>query len=62
MRQSWVHVSSQFETQPKNMEKSFNKSSEIFCQVEFSSEFFPHEIDPRIASVPLAHAFNNVRD
>ena len=36
------------------MEKSFKKSSEKFLQVEFSSEFLPHEIDswcPKEANV-----------
>ena len=29
------------------MEKSFNKSSEQFSKVEFSSQLLLHEIDPR---------------
>ena len=32
--------------QPENIEKSFNKSSEKFCLVEFSSEFLTLEIKP----------------
>ena len=28
------------------MEKRINQSSGKFCQVEFSSEFLPHDIDP----------------
>ena len=39
--------------QPKNVEKSFNKSSEKFRQVELSSDCLPHEIDPRFWKKPL---------
>ena len=35
------------------MVKNYNKTSEEFCQVEFSSEFLPHEIDPRINQTNL---------
>ena len=33
-------------SKPKNTEKSINLSSDEFLQVEFSSEFLPHEIEP----------------
>ena len=46
MRQSLGNVSSQLEKKLLLTEKSFNLSSDQFCQVEFSSEFTPHEIDP----------------
>ena len=32
--------------EPNSIEMSFNESSEKFCQVEFSSEFLLHDIDP----------------
>ena len=33
----------------KNLEKSFNWRLEKFYQVEFSSEFLRHEIDPKLS-------------
>ena len=41
-----VNFTSQSCPQLKNMEKSFNLSSDKFCQVEFSSELLPQEMDP----------------
>ena len=42
------------------MEKSFNKSSEKFLQVEFSSEFYPLEIDPCMGSIDLIKPLSTV--